>query len=384
VKRDDISDVLQASLIFENNLLGLLTVGEEFADTQCKWVESSLNQFKITDTAGQTAISTALTVSAGDAAVLDSGYVLMEDLQVGNPPASSGEQIQVITVSGTTVTVTRGYGGTTATTHAANAVWRIVGRPIYENSDLGKDMSRLRLSKSNYIYRQELNVNISMEQIERSRAGYAPGVRDEVEYQFNERMLEFKRIMENALWYGYTAASGAALGGDYSTLNGVFGWLNGTANATATPTTAAQTLTDTVINTGVQTIYRNGGFSNVLACGIATAGKISQLYADRIRIEQNDRNRGFWANYYTPTMANPHRIMTSAYLNDTSGSAVLLILDLSKVRIRPFRNGFFYVITAPTFRDGDAARALMKLSLEMRNTGTDVGPSHQLITTLTL
>lgn len=381
-KRDDISDMLMSSLYFENNLLGLLTVGEEFADQNCKWDEDALNQFKITDTAGQTTGSLSMTVSAGDAAVLDNGYELVEDLQVGNPPNANGEHVQVQTVSGTTVTISRGYGGTTATTHLANAVWRVVGRPTYQNSDLGKDMSRVRLVKNNWIYRQELNVNIDMEQIERSKAGYAPGVRDEVEYQYNQRLLEFKRTLENHLWYGYAAASGQAQGGDYSTLFGIFGWLNQTANATASPITTAEQLTDTVVNNMVKNIYRNGGFSNVLAGGINTTEKISLLYTDRIRTEQNDRNRGFYAQYFTPTMANAHRILTSAYLNDTNGSAQMLILDLSRIRIRPFRNGFFYIITAPTFRDGDAIRALCKLSLEIRNTGTDVGYSHQLHTNL--
>jgi hypothetical protein len=383
-KRDDISDVLMSSLYFENNFLGLLTVGEEFGDQLAKWDEDALNQYKITDTAGQTTGSLAMTVSAGDAAVLDGGYVLMEDLQVGNPPTVNGEQVQITGISGTSVTITRSYAGTTATSHSASAVWRVIGRPTYQNSDLGKDFSRVRLVKQNYIYRQEVNVNIDMEQIERSKSGYAPGVRDEVEYQFKQRLLEAKRTLENHLLYGYAATSGAAQGGDWSTLNGAFAWLNTQANATSSPITTAETLTDTVINNMVKNIYRNGGFSNIALAGVNTAEKISLLYADRIRLEQNDRNRGFYAQWFTPTMANPHRLVISNHMQDTSGSAALMILDISRIRLRPFRNGFFYVITAPSFRDGDAVRALMKMTLEMRNTGTDVGYSHQLHTNLSL
>jgi len=83
-------------------------------------------------------------------------------------------------------------------------------------------------------------------------------------------------------------------------------------------------------------------------------------------------------------MANEHRILTDAYLQDTTGSAVLLILDLTRIRIRPFINQFFFTIMAETFRDGDAVRALSKWSLEVRNSGTDVGFSHQLHTNLSL
>jgi hypothetical protein len=34
---------------------------------------------------------------------------------------------------------------------------------------------------------------------------------------------------------------------------------------------------------------------------------------------------------------------------------------------------FFYVVTSPSFRDGDAVRCLSKWSVEVRNTGTDSG-----------
>lgn len=385
-KREDISDVLLASLYFENNMLGLTTVGEEFLDLQCKWVEDALNQYKVTDTGtGATGATTnvVLNLSAADAAVLDLGYLLQRDTQVG-----SGEIAQVVTISGTAVTVTRGYGGTTATTDATAQTWRIINAPTYANSDLGKDMTRARISKTNWINRFELNVNIDSEQIERSKAGGAPGIKDELQYQFQQRLLELKRRMQQAYWFSVIPASNT--GADYSAMYGLIPWLNGTANTSATtgsPTayiSTSETLTDTVVNTMVKNIYRNGGYSNVLAGGINVTEKLSLLYSDRIRIDQNDRNRGFYAQYFTPTMANEHRIVTDAYLNDTSGTAMLLALDMSRIRIRPFVNQMFYTITAPTFRDGDAVRAMSKWSLEVRNTGSDVGFTHSLHSNLSL
>lgn len=376
-KRDDISDVLLASLYIENNMLGLTVVGEETADLQTKWTEDSLNQYKITDTAGQSTSSTALTVSASDAGVLDTGYLLQEDAQVG-----TGEIIQVVTVNGTTITITRGYGGTTATTHAASAVWRIINAPTYQNSDLGKDMSRARISKSNWINRFELNVNIDSEQIERSRRNYIPGVRDELGYQFLQRLLEMKRKIQQAYWFSIPATS--PTGGDYSTMYGLWKFLDGTANNTASPITTAEPLTDVVVNSMVKNIFRQGGFSNVIVGGPNIIEKIGQLYSDRIRIEQNDRGRGFYAQYFTPSMANPHRLVNDPYLNDTSGSAMMLVGDLNKVRLRPYIGQMFFTIKAPTFRDGQAIRALAKLTMEVRQTGTDTGYTHQVHSNLSL
>jgi len=386
-KRDDISDVLLASLYFENNMLGLTTVGEEFVDEQLKWVEDALNQYKVTDTTGggQSAVSTVLTLSLADNAVLDLGTLLQRDSQVG-----IGEIVMVTGFpSTTTTTISRGYGGTTATTDGgAPQVWRVINAPTYQNSDLGKDLTRARISKNNWINRFELNVNIDSEQIARSRNGYAPGIQDELQYQFKQRLLELKRKMQNAYWF--SVAGAGTTGGDYATMHGLFAWLNGTANAsslTGVPpafNSTAEPLTDTVINTMVKGIYRNGGNSNVLVGGINVTEKISLLYTDRMRSDFNDRNRGFFAQHFTPTMANEHRIVTDAYLNDVSGVAQLLILDMSRIRIRPFVGQMFYTINSPSFRDGDAVRALSKWSLEVRNSGSDVGNVHALHTNLTI
>ena len=373
-KRDDISDLLLASLYIENNMLGLTPVGAEFADLQLKWVEDSLNQYKVTDTAGfGSTTTTTITVSTGDAAVLDVGYVLQADTKLG-----SGEYIQVTNINPTTgvVTVARGYGGSTAATTAANTVWRIINESTYQNSDLGKDKTRARVSKTNYLNRFELNVNLSSEQIERSRAGYVPGVRDEFSYQFLQRWLEKKRDMQQAWWYSIPASSAPI--GDYDTMYGVWKMLDGTFNATASPITTAEPLSDVVVNSMVKNILRQGGASNTIVCGPNMIERFGQLYQDRLRTERNDRGRGFFAQYFTPSMANEHRLVNDPYLMDASGSAMLAVLDMSRIWIRPFIGQLAYTITAPTLRDGDAVRALFKFSMEVRNTGTDIGYVHQI------
>src|SRR5258707_12170417 len=149
-KRDDVSDILLTNLYRQQTVLGILPIGEEFADTKCQWVEDRLNSNTITDTLGlpQTT-STTINLSAADSGVIDTSYLLQRDTQVG-----TGEIISVVTnnlpagATTATVTVSRGYGGTTKTTHPASAVWRIVGTPTFENSSLGKDMSRNRMSNS--------------------------------------------------------------------------------------------------------------------------------------------------------------------------------------------------------------------------------------------
>jgi hypothetical protein len=84
-------------------------------------------------------------------------------------------------------------------------------------------------------------------------------------------------------------------------------------------------------------------------------------------------------------MANRHYLINDLYVNDgstTAGNALMLILDMSRIRIKPFVGQFFYVVTSPSFRDGDAVRCLSKWSVEVRNTGTDTGSAHLAVQSL--
>ena len=379
-KRNDISDVLFSSLYFENNILGLTTVGEEFVDQSLNWVEDSLNAYKVTDTVGFSATTvTTIGVSSADAAILDIGYVLQPDTKVG-----TGEYIQVVSLSGTTVGVTRGYGGSTAATTAASTVWRIVNSPTYENSDLGKDMTRARVAKTNYINRFELNVNLSNEQLIRARRGYAPGVSNELEYQFEQRKREMLRRIQQAYWFSITSGSTpASTGGDYSTMYGLYKWLDATANTTASPVTTAATFSISTVNSLVKNVLNQGAMPSVVVGPPNFIDDMSNLLSSQIRLTQSDDGRGFITRSFTPTVGGDLSLVMDFYLNNATGSGQIAVLDMNRIRIRPFAESFFFTVTAPTFRDGDAVRALSYLSLEVRNTGTDVGYAHQVQSGLT-
>lgn len=396
-KREDISDYLLASLVPENNFLGLIDIGPEIGDTQFRWLEDALNANTITDasgsglggnTAGPPAAGTItnFTLSASDAAIIDIGWVVADEAAtsaIGGLPGS--EQLQVNSKSGTTVGFLRGYGNTATQVHAASATYRIIEAPTYENSDLGPDMSRARIVKLNAISRFEINVNISQEQIERALAGYAPGVPDELQYQFEQRLPEMTRRMNQALIYSRVTSNSAPGTGDYSTMAGCLQFFqDGTFNGVGSGNLAqfnqsGSILTDTIINNRNKQLFRNGAMADWVVVGANGAEKLGQLYNDRIRLEQNDRGRGFWAKYFDTSLGNTLRIVMDNAIYDTSPYGMAILLDSGRVRIRPYKNSFFYLIQAPTFRDGDAVRALSKWSLELRNAANDVGYAHSLI-----
>ena len=377
--RQDISEVLLVSLTPQNNFIGSLQVGAEFAGPQLYWTEDSLNQYKITGDTAASMLSTVTTmaVSAADAAVLKVGYLLTLDTQVG---AASQEVMQITNILATTLTLTRAFAGT-AQTYTTNRVFRVVAAPINPNSDLGPDLSRQRLSKTNYIYRSRKDINLDSEAIIRSKAGYVPGIQDEFGYQYQQRLAEMLRDMNNASLYSYPQGSGNPTN-DFQTMYGMIGCLDTTFNATASPITTAESFTDTVLNTMITNIKKQGAVSKAVAVGDRLAQILGALYSDTIRREQSDRVRGFWMNVFDPSMANPHEIVADSFVNDTASFGVALVYDPDRAFIRPQLGQFLYNIFAPSFRDGDAGSILSKWSLEVRNTGTDVGYAHQLHTAL--
>lgn len=372
-KRDDISEILFASMALENTVAGLLPVGEPFADpAACRWDEDSLNIYQLTDnTAGgqnATDATSTLQLSSGQGAPVMVGTILIDEGQVLG--TTGLEYLQVISVVGDTVTVTRGYGGSTRVTHAALASYRMIGAMLAETSDLDKDISKHRIANSNQLARFGLNVQISDEQLQRAMAGYAVGVPNEFDYQVTQRVREIKRMINNALILG--KASTAA--GDYSSFDGIVEWLRGNS---ATDQALAVFNPD-MVNADYSTLLNNGGDPDWLLAGTTIVRRIANLYSDRIRIEQSERSRGWSVIYFDTDLGKTLRLILDAY----TPASTYALLDSRRIRIRPFINSFFYFRTAETMRDGEAARVIAKMSLEVRNTATvaagGAGQAHRI------
>ena len=393
-KRDDLSEFLAACLALENNVAGALPVGPEFMDTIAQWDEDKLNSDFVTDTTvgGINTSAVTINVSAADAAICPQGTVLA-DISTTTGGMGGGEHLQVTGNNGSALTLTRQFAGTPAQTHAQGAVYTMVSRPERENSDLGPDTSHARIRKYNYLHRHSIDVVLSAEVIERSRRGYTPGIQDELKYQFRLRTQEILRLWNKTIIYsrGQAGTNGTTSlsGGDFSTLWGFRGWLDGSFNTTATPVDwAASGYASgdifTAVNAANITLFRNGTLANWLMGGPLMAQEAGKLFSDRIRLQQDETTRGYSAQVIRTTLANELRLLLDGYIQDSAGIGELYVIDSSRWRLRPLAGQFYYTISAPTLRDGDQVRALSKMSLEARNTGSDVGAASLLIKNCTL
>lgn len=359
--RQDISELLLSSIAQENTLIGLIPIAEPFVapDGAARWAEDYLNIYQYTDTTsgGQNATdsTSTLNLSSGQGASLTVGTLLYD---TGETYDSGGvEIVQVTGVSGDTVTVNRAVNGTTETTHAQNAVWQNIGGMLAETSDLDKDISHARIANYNYLSRIGLSVQISQEQLEAAMAGYVVGVPNELDYQLLQRTREVKRM-----WDNHTIQSRiSTTTGDYSAMQGVLGFLlNGAVD------NAGAAWTPDLVNTDYSTCFGQGGDPDWLLAGTTIVRKIANMYSDRIRIEQSERSRGWSVIYFETDLAKPLRVILDAYMP----AQAYALLDSRRVMLRPFLNEFFYFRTAPTLRDGEAARVISKASLQMTNTRT--------------
>lgn len=392
--RQDISDLLMAPLYLDPSSLGTWQWGEGFSGNAAfqQWNEEALNPSQVTDaTVGGLQIGVInMVLSASDASVLDIGNVLADGGVTGGLAAS--ERIQILgkgAVSGgqVTLSVLRGAQGTTPQNHAAGAIWLIISQAIGMNSDLGADKTRPRVPKGNYVQREDINVNLAAEVIDSSLQGYTPGVPNEFTKQIKNRVLEKMIILNRSFLYGIGTPGDGTTGvtaGNYSTAWGVIPMLSNTnfnsssaAYNFATKWNAGQ-LAD-AINDVNGILFGAGVRPDYIYTPVLGAQSIAQQFKDQIRLVQDETTRGFYVNKIRTLLANELQVIVDGYLSNINGSIDMIIMDSSRMRLRAYEGEAMTLITSPSFRDGDAARIVIKLSAELRNTGSDTGQAHYYV-----
>lgn len=389
--RTDIDDTMYASMYQRPNFLAALRVGQfggggipgTGSGVQLLahfWPEDRLNARSVTENdGGINNVATSFTVTAADGAVIDIGYVLQDQAQ--DPSVAELVQVTGITPGSpnATITISRGYLTTTAATHAANAVWLVVATPQIQMSTRGRDMSRAPILKQNMIQTGRKDVVISAHMITLAKYGMVPGIANQMGYQLHQRFLEALVEINRSAIFGIQNPLGTA--NEYMTMAGILSWLGWagvTQNSTATTFNAqGATLNDiNVVNPVCINIYGQGGeVPDVIVANATNIDKLARVYRDLIAIRQDELVRGYFVDAIRASIGTrPIRLILDNYMP----SSVIAFLDLDAIRLVPFPDMFAYLITAPTFEDGDSASFLYNLTMEVRNTGTDTGYRHQI------
>ena len=332
------------------------------------WLDFRIDATSSALTAGVDAVAT--TVPVADGGKFRAGMTVS---------ASAGNEVMLVTaVSGNNLTVTRGFGGTTAAALLSGAVLTIdsVGRE--ENSLAENDGIFQPDPVENFFQTMDTAVEFSR----RALATIQFGGTNDLAFQISERIRQLTIQMDRALVRGRRAT--ATIGGKTVTYTGGLRFYLDQAGAINTDGAGALTLDK--INVMNAEIVSRGGTANTIAVGIKQARVLSALVSANYsssRLGEWTADEGSLLTLPSdlPLVGNVNRIVVDTNLADSE----LVIFDSSMVSVVPMAannaeaSGAWRTVDATqNGQDGQRTRVIGDFAMEVRQSKTHMGRLYGL------
>lgn len=352
---EDVADLIGIVSPYETPLLDAL--GDPLRASQSthhEWLEDELLPNK--DSIDDSSISSPSTETAFDVAN-GSRFRVGDQIQV----EGSEELILVTAVSTDTLTVTRGYAGTTAEDLVDGQVINILGNAALEGADKPAVRFTNRSRYSNYTQIFTAAVEVSGTDMAASQLGLS----DEMDYQKQERLRELIRDLENTVINGGEPGS-AAQGSDTvrRTMKGIAQHLGTNVFATGDSGFPADNdLDEEKINYVLRNIWENsngnvdtivvGGFQkrkiNGFLSGSRSYGASDTTYRDVVSLYESD--------------FGVCRIIASRWMAQDA----VLMLDSSRVSVLPLAGRSFHFKPLASSGDYECGELIGEYTLELKN-----------------
>ena len=349
----DLSNEL-AEIIRRDNTAFISRVGisGEATETKHTWVEDKLNANLVTDSgSGINNSATSWTVAAGNGLLLKVGSLVLDTV------AGQYEIMQVTGISTDTITIVRGFGGTSAVAHAASFTARVLANPAQEGNDPPADETRLRTSVSNYtqIFQRGINVTHTMRSILQA------GVADEFTFQIARRMLEIMRELDSSVILGVAPASSQQGSASvYRSMNGLIAYVTASGGNT---NSTAEALTPTVINSMAKQIWDKGGYPTFVLVSGNGKRSISSFDQSYRRSDITTRDAGYVVDRFLTDLGFQLEVIVDPWMpNDT-----VIVGDINKVRVMPLRNDAMRAEELAKTGRGWKAQVTGQYTCEVRN-----------------
>lgn len=325
------------------------------------------------DAAGSTASGSAL---AGDTSItVADGSKFRAGMTVS--PEGAEEVILVEAVTGNTLTVSRGFGGTTAVdlSDGQGLIIDSVGRE--ENSQAQNDGIFQPDSVENYFQTMDTAVEFSR----RALATLTFGNTNDLTFQVAERVRQLTIQMARALIRGRKAS--ATINGENVTYTGGLRYYLDQAGAIKTDAAGA-TLTLDMINDLNKEVVAAGGTTNTIAVGLNQARKLSTEVAKNYNSERlanwtADEGSLLQLPSDLPLVGNVNNIVVDTNLGDDE----LIILDSGMVSVVPMaagnaeNSGAWQTKDATqNGQDGERVRIIGDFAMELRQSKTHMARLH--------
>ena len=357
---EDVSDIIGLVSPFETPLLDHLGDPHRAATaTVHQWLEDTLlpNSDAIDDsTHADPTGETQFMVENGDR--FQNGDLIQVE--------GSQEVMLVDAVSTNQLTVTRGYGGTTAEALADNLIINILGNAALEGDDRPATRFTNRTRKTNYTQIFTASVEVSGSQLATRQIALA----DELDYQKQERLRELIRDLENCVINGVSSDSspeGSAtvrrsLKGMIPTI-ATNAFVNGAGGFPSGSGAGSDELTEEQINVALRTIWEqsSGSIDTIVVNGFQKR-QINSFITSSRQYSPNDENFRDLVSVYESDFGVCRVVMSRWVPADT-----VLLVDSTRVDVLPLTGRSFHFKRIAPIGDAEVGQVIGEYTLEMRN-----------------
>jgi len=356
----DLSEVLAAILLDDTDFVSMIGISNEVAtQTKHSWVEDLLNATTALQSGG-TAAQMALGTTSGTVLRLSSSHITRSKITAGtilkNKLSGKTEVVQVTAVSSTSATVTRGYGGTSAQTHAAAATWEIIANPRPQGMAGPADESTTRTLVHNFtqIFSKGVKVTGTAQSIDHA------GISAEDDYQIDLRLRELKRELDRTAIMGVRAPNDVGAS-TYGTMGGLIEFVGfiGAGNNNG----VAETLTPSVLNTMIKDCWDDGLFPDTVLVGGVQKQKISSFDQEFRRSTLDTRRAGYTVEEFVSDLGINLKVIVDRWVpND-----VCVVFDSAKVKLMPLKGRAFFLEKLGKTGDSNDWQIVGEYTMEVRN-----------------
>lgn len=356
---EDVSDIISIVSPFETPLLDHLGDPQRAAiSTIHEWLEDTLlpNTDKVNDA------SIAVPTTETTFTVLNGSRFRIGDQIMLEGKA---EVMLVTAIAGNDLTVTRGYGGTTAVNLVNNDPILILGNAALEGDDAPDARFTSRVRKQNYTQIFTASVEVSGSQL----AAQSIGVADELDFQKQERLRELLRDLENCVINGVAPASTQQGSSTVRrTMRGVIGSLATnlfTINSGPIPPGdgGGDVLNEAVLNAALREIWKqSSGVIDTIVCGGMQKRRINGFIASSQRFREDTTTFSSMVDIYESDFG-VCRVVMSRWVP----AGTILLLDSSRLGVLPMAGRSFHFKPLAASGDAEQGQVIGEYTLEVRN-----------------
>ena len=352
---EDVSDIIGLITPYETPLLDALgDPMREARSTHHEWLEDELlpNKDAVND-------GTYTDPSTDTDFVVDNGsrFRIGDQIQI----AGSEELMLVTAINSNTLTVVRGYAGTTAEDLADDQVINILGNAALEGADKPSARFTNRSRCGNYTQIFTATVEVSGTDMAASQLGLA----DELDFQKQERLRELIRDLENTVINGGQPASNPEGSGSVRrSMNGIVQHFSTNVFHTGDSGFPSGTgLDEDKINYVLRQIWNNSsGNVDLIVVGGFQKRKINAFSANSRSFGANDTTFTDMISIYESDFG-VCRIITTRWL---PADAVLL-LDSSRINVLPLAGRSFHFKPLASSGDYECGELIGEYTVELKN-----------------